>query len=229
VGFLDRLLGIEPRGQNVTQPITNPPLQRPPEGSEAPEGQITDRQALERYRYMIKTAPPETIEQAHTEAFARLTPAQRSMILAELANAQPSAERAAAQRISPNDPQAMGQLATRTEMRQPGFMERVLGRGGAVGGGGGGGGGMGFGTSLLTSFAMGFAGSMIANSFFHSLEGGGGVFGGGHQDADAAADTNNAIDQTDDPADTETDVADESGGDDFGGGGDDFGGGDFDV
>ena len=28
-----------------------------------------DEQALARYRYMLKTAPPETIEQAHVEAF----------------------------------------------------------------------------------------------------------------------------------------------------------------
>ena len=38
------------------------------------EGQQTrlseDEQALARYRYMLKTAPPETIEQAHIEAFA---------------------------------------------------------------------------------------------------------------------------------------------------------------
>ena len=39
--------------------------------------QSADEQAIARYRYMLKTAPPETIEQAHAEAFAQLTPEQR--------------------------------------------------------------------------------------------------------------------------------------------------------
>jgi hypothetical protein len=41
------------------------------------------KQAIVRYRYMLKTAPPETIEQAHAEAF-RLSPEQRSMLLRQL-------------------------------------------------------------------------------------------------------------------------------------------------
>jgi hypothetical protein len=35
-----------------------------------------DKQALERYRYMLRTAPPDAIERAHEEAFAELTPDQ---------------------------------------------------------------------------------------------------------------------------------------------------------
>ena len=44
------------------------------------QGQAGDEQAIERYRYMLNTAPPETIEQAHAEAFARLTPEQRRLV-----------------------------------------------------------------------------------------------------------------------------------------------------
>ena len=44
-----------------------------------------DDQAIARYRYLVRTAPPEAIEQAHAEAFARLTPAQRQRLLQELA------------------------------------------------------------------------------------------------------------------------------------------------
>jgi hypothetical protein len=33
----------------------------------------SDEAAVERYRYMLRTAPPETIELAHAEAFAKLT------------------------------------------------------------------------------------------------------------------------------------------------------------
>ena len=51
--------------------------------------QITDEQALEPYRYMLSTAPPEDIERAHEEAFARLTPDQRRQALQALAGVVP--------------------------------------------------------------------------------------------------------------------------------------------
>ncbi len=52
----------------------------------------TDEQALERYRYMLATAPPEDIERAHEEAFARLTPDQRRQALKALAEYVPAGE-----------------------------------------------------------------------------------------------------------------------------------------
>ena len=54
-----------------------------------------DEQAVERYRYLLRTAPPETIEEAHAEAFAKLTPEQRRMVLQELDSTLTPAERAA--------------------------------------------------------------------------------------------------------------------------------------
>jgi hypothetical protein len=33
-----------------------------------------DQQAIERYRYLVRTAPPQAIEQAHEQAFAQLSP-----------------------------------------------------------------------------------------------------------------------------------------------------------
>ena len=63
-------------------------------------GPSEDEQALARYRYMLKTAPPETIEHAHAEAFSRLTPEQRRMLLEQLSAEVPAAERAAA-RVPP--------------------------------------------------------------------------------------------------------------------------------
>lgn len=170
MGFLDRILGNE-------KPATRP------QAPAAPEGRSPDEQALERYRYMLKTAPPETIEAAHTEAFAKLSPEQRRQVLTGLAAATPAAERAAAEATSPDDPAAMGRLATRAEMRQPGIMERSFGGGG------------GFGGSLLGSFAMGFAGSMIAQSFFSSMG------GFGHEGAEPADDSDQqASNEVDDGA-----------------------------
>jgi hypothetical protein len=114
---------------------------------------LPDQQAIERYRYMLKTAPPETIEQAHAEAFAQLTPEQRRMVLQQMAPNVPAAEVAAVQQ-SGASPQALARLATRAEMRQPGTMSM----GGMIAG------------SLLSSIAGAVIGSMIAREFFSGAD-----------------------------------------------------------
>lgn len=125
-----------------------------------------DEAAIERYRYMLKTAPPETIEQAHAEAFAKLTPQQRQMVLQQLNENLPEAERRALAQNG-DDPQALARAATRAEMRKPGTMERAFG---------GAGGGMGFGGmlagSLLGSIAGTVIGSYVAEQFFADDAGG---------------------------------------------------------
>ena len=131
---------------------------------------MSDEEAIQRYRYMVRTAPPEAIEQAHQEAFARLTPAQRAQVLRELLNVTPSRERAA-WRGAEDDPRALARLATRAEMRQPGIMENLLS------GPGLGMGGMMAGT-LFGSLVAGFVGSMVANEFFEHTHDGGWENGG---------------------------------------------------
>jgi len=118
-------------------------------------GMDPDEVAVERYRYMLRTAPPETIEQAHAEAFAKLTPEQRRKVLADVSAELPPAERATS-----DDPRSLARMATRAEMRNPGTMERALG---------GGRGGMGMGGmiagTLLASVAGAFIGTAIADAF----------------------------------------------------------------
>jgi hypothetical protein len=118
-----------------------------------------DQRAIERYRYMIQTAPPETIEQAHQEAFARLAPEQRRRMLSAIAEASSPSERAALSGTSADDPRALARASTRAELRAPGAMERSLSRSG-IGGIGG---------SLLGSFAAAFAGSLAAHSFLSAV------------------------------------------------------------
>jgi hypothetical protein len=120
MGFLDRLLGSDEPDRQA------PPV---PQGGSAAQGRPStqpprsdDEIAIERYRYLLRTAPPETIEQVHAEAFAKLTDAQRREVLAELSATLPEYERPASA-----DPQAMARAATRAEYTQPGFMERTLG------------------------------------------------------------------------------------------------------
>jgi hypothetical protein len=144
MGILDRLFGgTEPGGA----------------GRGAPE----DEQAIERYRYLLSTAPPEALEEAHAEAFARLTPEQRAEVLRRFGESLPAAELAEARA---EDPRAMARAATRAEIRDPGYLERTLGPGGV--GMGGGLGGV-FGSSLLGSLAGTFLGSAIASHFLHGF------------------------------------------------------------
>ena len=136
-------------------------LQRPLEPQAVPE----DEQAIARYRYMLRTAPPETIEQAHAEAFAKLSPAQRQRVLQELSDRATPAERAA-MAGTPESPAELARAATRAELREPGTLERILGgvrpssatAAPAAGGL--------FGSTLLGSMAGGVLGSMIAQHFF---------------------------------------------------------------
>jgi hypothetical protein len=164
----------------------------------------TDEQALARYRYMLATAPPEEIERAHEEAFARLTPEQRRQALQALAQHVPANE------ISGDDPASLARAATRAEVRQPGTIERAWGGGTA---------GFGLGSWFMTTLAASFIGTAIAQSFFAN-DAGSGATQGDAADSDAGADAGADGDGSD-----TADAGFDDGGGDFGGG--DFGGGDF--
>ena len=88
-----------------------------------------DELAIQRYRYLLRTAPPESLEAAHAEAFAQLTPDQRRQVLEGLSRQVDPAELRGAN----DSPESLARLATRAELRQPGTMERTFadqGRGG---------------------------------------------------------------------------------------------------
>jgi len=165
VGILDKLLGRDEEPQ--------PSQAQSPRAGSAQSG---DEQAIARYRYMLKTAPPETIEQAHAEAFAKLTPEQRSMLLQQLSANIPAAERSVA--AGKDDPQSLARLATRAEVRQPGSLERVLG--------GMPGRGMGMGGMMAGSFLSTIAGVVIGSAIAQSFLGdsGSGDAAGGEQKSD---------------------------------------------
>ena len=183
MGFLDRLLG---RDQG-TRP------QREPAMSD-------DDRAIERYRYLLQTAPPEQIEQAHEEAFAQLTPEQRREVLEAL-----SAETPEAERTTEDDPRSLARMATRAEMRQPGTLERSFGGRGGMGMGGI------FAGSMLGSIAGVFIGTAIAEQML--ADDPGGDPGSGESAAGEQGDEGGGFDGG-------------FGGGDFGGGG--FDGGGFD-
>lgn len=169
--------------------------------AETERPQLTDEQALARYRYMLATAPPEAIEQAHEEAFARLTPEQRRQALQALAEHVPASE------LRGDDPASLARAATRAEIRDPGTIERAWGGSGP---------GFGLGSWFLTTLAATFIGTAIAQSFFEGDPAGATAADASVGEGDGAGDAGWS---------DESGSFDESGGFDDGGG--DFGGGDF--
>jgi hypothetical protein len=255
MGLLDRLFGRNRRDDGrgpardryaqdgyATDAYADDGYAQDPGYGPPPREQLTDEQAVARYRYLLRTAPPEQIEQAHAEAFAQLTTDQRQQVLAQLAAAVPAGERPRT-----DDPATLARVATRAEMRQPGTLERALGgygpgygqggygRGGYGGGYGGPGMGSVIGGSLLGTIGGLVIGTAVADALFDTGMGDGGLFGGGDEEAYAEGYQDGAgSDGGDYGGNPDADFAggaDNGGGDygDFGGGdfGGDFGGGDF--
>ncbi|HVF62613.1 MAG TPA: hypothetical protein VNE58_01300 [Casimicrobiaceae bacterium] len=138
-----------------------------------------DAHALERYRYLLRTASPETIEQTHAEAFAKLTPEQRRQVLNELRNELPDGERETVLRAG-ETPAALARAATRAEVRQPGTLERTFGR---VGGGAG---GIGLGGLMAGTFLSTMAGAVIGTALAQHFIGSSTT--GGEAASDSSAD-----------------------------------------
>lgn len=242
MGFLDRLLGREPReqipgmyqgGSAPRQQYRQQPGQTPEYGtvpvygSAASTGRSEDEVAIERYRYLLRTAPPDQVEEAHAEAFAQLTPEQRRQVQAQLSETVPANERATS-----DEPRDLARMATRAEMRSPGTLERNFGSSR----------GPGFG-SMLGASMLGTIGGMVigsavadmmfgnsfgdpAQDFAGGEEGGGAEAGGEEAGADPGAEAGGEPVEAS-GADAGGDAGSDGGGffGDMFGGGDDFGGG----
>ncbi|MFD4420195.1 hypothetical protein ACFWN7_01675 [Agromyces sp. NPDC058484] len=210
MGFLDRLFGAPDERET-------PPVRQAPPARQLSEDEL----AVERYRYLLRTAPPESIEAVHAEAFAKLTPAQRAEVYRALAEQAPAGER-----IASDDPAALARAATRAEVRSPGSMERAFAganTGNARSAQAGPSMGAMIGSSMLGTIAGVVIGSAIAQAFLpdpSSLEAGGGEAG-----TDAAADAGSADASGADAAGADAGGFDGGGGDFGGGGFGDFGGG----
>lgn len=192
MSILDQVLGHRPEPRNDSPPRATPRLSDVTEATPS-SGQVTDHQAVERYRYLLRTAPPQAIEEAHGEASAQLTAAQRRLVLEGLSSALPPRER-----TDRDDPQSLARMATRAELRRPGTLERTFG-GMQTGGLGGF-----LAADFLSTIAAVVIGSAIADAIFND-----GGYEQGYADGAESA-------EADDDGDAAFDAA---GGDgDFGGG-----------
>ena len=194
MGFFDRLLGNDDQAQTPPPPPANRP-------------RSTDEIAVERYRYLLRTAPPETIEQVHQEAFAKLTDEQRALIFDELSKNAPAGDAPRGR-----DAASLAQAATRSELRQPGTMERSF-QGPSFGSM--------VGSSILGTVAGFVIGSALVSAFMPNDVG---SEAGGDSGSDSGSDSASGADSG---SDSGGDAGGDFGGGDFGGGGGDFGGGDF--
>jgi hypothetical protein len=166
MGFLDRLFGTNTDDEycHTTEQVR-----------QASAARSDDEIAVERYRYLLRTASPDAIEQVHEEAFSKLTPEQRKMLFAQLTEDAPPGDAPVS-----DDPRALAVSATRSEMRQPGTMERALGQAGNNG----------FGSMFASSLLGSVAGYVIAStlmSAFMPMDMGGDLANDGS--ADSGADT----------------------------------------
>ncbi|NBX24245.1 MAG: hypothetical protein EBR52_09135 [Microbacteriaceae bacterium] len=219
MGFLDRLFGTDSDEdyRRTTEQVR-----------QASAARSEDEIAVERYRYLLRTAPPETIEQVHEEAFAKLTPEQRRMLFTQLQADAPAGDAPQA-----DDAHSLAVAATRSEMRQPGTMVQALG-----GGTNSGTGAPGFGSMFASSLLGSVAGYVIASTLMSAFmpmdmgadatagadsgaDAGGDQSGGGQSGGDAGTDAGSGSDSSD--GFTSADGAGDLGGGDIGGG--DFGGG----
>lgn len=146
MGFLDRLFGTE---EPQTRAV-------PPARAVASD----DERALERYRYLLRTAPPETIEQVHAEAFSRLTDSQRALVYEELSRGAATGERPMS-----SEPATLARAATRAELRVPGSLEKSLSGNSAGVTPGGPGAGSILASSMLGTVAGYVVGSALVSAF----------------------------------------------------------------
>ncbi|GGM45225.1 cation-transporting ATPase [Microbacterium saperdae] len=91
----------------------------------------TDRAAIARYDYLLRTADPAQVERIHRDAFSRLTPQQREHVAARMRE-----ELAPEERPPSASSEDLARAAGRSEAMNPGRMRGLLSRvrGGGTGG-----------------------------------------------------------------------------------------------
>ncbi len=212
MGFLDRLFGTNDNDEyeRVKQQATV-----------VAQNRSQDEIAVERYRYLLRNASPDTIEAVHEEAFSKLTVEQRKILFAQL-----SADSRAGDAPQDETPRELAVAATRNEIRDPGSVERSLaavdqpGRLGFNGAGGGLFGG-GFASSMMGTIVGYVVASSLVHAFFPT------DFGAAGGSTDVSADNSAGDTATDGAGASDAQTIDASGGYDSGMDGG-FDGGGFD-
>jgi hypothetical protein len=121
-----------PRPTSTTPSVADPYAPPAPGASRVPRTATdADRAAIARYDYLLQTADPQRVEQMHREAFARLTPEQRSLVDARMRQEFEPGEHP---RSASSDD--LARAAARAEAMKPGRMRGLLSRVRGAGAGG---------------------------------------------------------------------------------------------
>ncbi|WP_193103948.1 cation-transporting ATPase [Brachybacterium sp. FME24] len=148
-----------------SDPSAAPPASPPAPGADLSD---TDRRAIARYDYLVRTAEPDQLEQVHREAFERLTPHQRAQLTATMRSELPESERPRT-----DAPQDLARSATRLGALDPRKLTRLLSRSGGSGGGSGRGLAIGAAGGLLGVVAGGAIATAVGGSLLQDAIGSG--------------------------------------------------------
>lgn len=168
-GAADRLTGDDRSQQQRPQQQYGQQPQQYGQASQQQYGQPqqqgpadSDKVALAKYDYLLRTSSPDQLEQVHHDAFARLTPAQRQQVRNRLNSELPPHEH-----LRDDSAGGMARAMTRGEVRRPGLIRRVLGGNGSGRGRGGafaGGAAVGAGAMALGGLGVAVAGGAVLSA-----------------------------------------------------------------
>lgn len=127
-------------------------------------GGLSDQEVAERYQRTVQHAPPDVLEQAHAEAFSRLSPQEQQVVdRFQQANndpQQPFQYPGFDSGQPPYSPVQMGGMARQASLQQPDLLQQVLGPGGAL-------------SNPLAKMAMAGVAAMAAQRLMGGNQGGG--------------------------------------------------------
>jgi len=133
-------------------------------------GGLNDQDVAQRYQQTLQYAPPEVLQQAHEEAFSRLSPQEQQQIVNHLQQAHndpnqpfqyPQFNNGGQQGYSPSQ---MGGMMRQAQQQQPDLLQNMLGQGGAL-------------SSPMAKMAMAGVAAIAAQHLMGNNQGGGGLLG----------------------------------------------------
>ncbi len=133
-------------------------------------GGLSDQDVAQRYQQTVQYAPPEVVQQAHEEAFSRLSPQDQQQIVNQFQQAHndpnqafqyPQFNNGGQQRYNPGQ---IGGMVRQAQRQQPDLLQSMLGQGGAL-------------SNPMAKMAMAGVAALAAQRIMGNSQGGGGLLG----------------------------------------------------
>lgn len=133
-------------------------------------GGLSDQDVAQRYQQTVQYAPPEVVQQAHEEAFSRLSPQEQQQIVNQFQQAHndpnqafqyPQFNNGGQQSYNPGQ---IGGMVRQAQRQQPDLLQSMLGQGGAL-------------SNPMAKMAMAGVAALAAQRIMGNSQGGGGLLG----------------------------------------------------